>query len=88
MAIGREEIADVAFRLFAIHGYEATAVEDIAAEAGVSRSTFFRSFGSKEAVISPDHDVLLKSVEGRLGTSPSDGGLAAVTDAVKIVLFH
>lgn len=88
MATGREEIADAAFRLFATRGYEATAVEDIAAEAGVSRSTFFRSFGSKEAVIFPDHDVLLKSVEERLRTSPSDGGLAAVTDAVKIVLFH
>lgn len=88
MATGREEIADAAFRLFAIHGYEATAVEDIAAEAGVSRSTFFRSFGSKEAVIFPDHDVLLRRVGERLHTSPSDGGLAAVTDAVKIVLFH
>ncbi|MGY0390640.1 TetR/AcrR family transcriptional regulator [Nocardioides sp. WG-D5] len=88
MATGREEIADAAFRLFATRGYETTAVEDIAAEAGVSRSTFFRSFGSKEAVIFPDHDVLLKSVEERLRTSPSDGGLAAVTDAVKIVLFH
>jgi AcrR family transcriptional regulator len=88
MATGREEIADAAFRLFAIRGYEATAVDDIAAEAGVSRSTFFRSFGSKEAVIFPDHDVLLGRVEERLRTSPSDAGLAAVTDAVKIVLFH
>ena len=85
---GRDEIADAAFRLFASRGYEATAVDDIAAEAGVSRSTFFRSFGSKEAVIFPDHDKLLHGVEERLRTSHTDSALTAVTDAVKIVLFH
>lgn len=88
MAAGREEIAEAAFRLFATRGYDATAVDDIAAEAGVSRSTFFRSFGSKEAVIFPDHDQLLARIEERLGTSHAESGLAAVADAVKIVLFH
>lgn len=88
MAGARERIADAAFRLFAVQGYEATAVEDIAAAAGVSRSTFFRSFGSKEAVIFPDHDALLDRLEERLRTTHSDSALAAVTDAVKIVLFH
>lgn len=88
MAAGREEIVDAAFRLFALRGYDATAVEDIAAEAGISRSTFFRSFGSKEAVIFPDHDLLLSRVEDRLRTSHANSALAAVVDAVKIVLFH
>lgn len=88
MAAGREEIVDAAFRLFAARGYEATSVDDIASEAGVSRSTFFRSFGSKEAVIFPDHDELLRRIEERLRTSPADSALAAVTDAVKIVLFR
>ena len=88
MATPRDEISDAAFRLFGIQGYAATSVDDIASEAGVSRSTFFRSFGSKEAVIFPDHDEILGRVEERLRAAPSDAGLAAVTDAVKIVLFH
>src|SRR3954468_10941773 len=88
MAAGREEIVDAAFRLFAQRGYDGTAVDDIAAEAGISRSTFFRSFGSKEAVIFPDHDTLLGRVEDRLRTSHSNSALAGVVDAVKIVLFH
>src|SRR5688500_18666116 len=88
MAAARDEISDAAFRLFGIQGYAATSVDDIASEAGVSRSTFFRSFGSKEAVIFPDHDEILGRVEERLRFSPADAGLAAVTDAVKIVLFH
>jgi AcrR family transcriptional regulator len=88
MAAGRDEIVDAAFRLFATRGYDATSVDDIAAGAGISRSTFFRSFGSKEAVIFPDHDGLLQRVEERLRTSHANSALAAVVDAVKIVLFH
>ena len=88
MSAGRSDIVDAAFRLFAERGYDATSVDDIAAAAGVSRSTFFRSYGSKEAVIFPDHDALVARVEDRLRSSHEDSGLAAVVDAVKLVLFH
>jgi AcrR family transcriptional regulator len=88
MAVGHERIAEAAFRLFAERGYDDTSVDDIAAAAGVSRRTFFRVYGSKEAVIFPDHDALLERVEDRLRTSHADSALGAVTDAVKIVLFH
>lgn len=88
MAPAHDGIAEAAFRLFAERGYEATSVDDIATEAGVSRSTFFRAYGTKEAVIFPDHDELLTRIEARLKTSHAASGLAAVTDAVKIVLFH
>jgi AcrR family transcriptional regulator len=84
----REEIADAAFRLFSRNGYDETSVDDIAAAAGVSRSTFFRSYGSKEAVVFPDHDQLLDRIDQRLRASHTDSALAAVTDAVKLVLFH
>lgn len=88
MATDREQIAKAAFRLFASHGYDATSVDDIAAEAGVSRSTFFRAYGTKESVVFPDHDTLLKRVEDQLRTSVDTSGLTAVTDAVKVVLTH
>ncbi|MFH8469021.1 TetR family transcriptional regulator [Streptomyces sp. NPDC017991] len=47
----RTEVSDVAFRLFAEQGYENTTVEQIAAAAGLSRTTFFRYFGTKEEVV-------------------------------------
>lgn len=84
----RDDIVAAAFRLFDSAGYDATSADDIAAAAGVSRSTFFRSFGSKEAVVFPDHDELLERVGHRLGSSPATSALSAVTDAVKIVLLH
>ncbi|PJJ54348.1 AcrR family transcriptional regulator [Mumia flava] len=84
----RQAIADAAFRLFGSQGYDSTSVDDIAAAAGVSRSTFFRSYGSKEAVIFPDHETLLSRVEHRLEASSEASAIAAVSDAVRIVLFH
>jgi len=84
----RERIASAAFELFGSQGYHETSPEDIATAAGISRSTFFRHYGSKEAVVFPDHDLLLKTVEHRLQASSQRSALAAVTDAVKLVLIH
>jgi AcrR family transcriptional regulator len=47
----RLELATVALRLFREKGFEATTVEEIAAAAEYSPSTFFRHFGSKEDVV-------------------------------------
>lgn len=88
MTSSREAIADAAFRLFSTVGYDATSADDIAAAAGVSRSTFFRCYGSKEAVIFPDHESLLAAVSKRLASSSAQSAIAAVSDAVRLVLFH
>lgn len=55
------QIADMAVDLFTDHGYEATTVEEICSTAGISRTSFFRYFGSKE-------DVLMRGFDG-LGQS-------------------
>ncbi|WP_189034243.1 TetR family transcriptional regulator [Nocardia rhizosphaerihabitans] len=47
----REEVSGIAFRLFAEQGFDKTTVEQIAAEAGLSRTTFFRYFGTKEELV-------------------------------------
>lgn len=47
----RQEIARVALRLFAEHGFEGVTADQIAAAAGISRSTFFRYFATKDEVI-------------------------------------
>ncbi|WP_330183972.1 TetR/AcrR family transcriptional regulator [Nocardia sp. NBC_01503] len=45
----RRALADVALRLFTEQGFDATRVEQLVEEAEVSRSTFFRTFPTKEA---------------------------------------
>lgn len=84
----RIRLMEAAFALFDEHGYEQTTVDDIAARAGVGRATFFRHYGSKEAVVFPDHDRLLEQIRDRLATSSHSTALVAVSDAVRLVLLH
>lgn len=44
-------IRDTAMGLFAERGYDAVTVDEIAGRAGVSRTTFFNYFATKEAVV-------------------------------------
>ncbi len=47
----RQRIAETALRLFLANGYENTSLDTIAAEAGISRRTFFSYFKSKEDIL-------------------------------------
>jgi AcrR family transcriptional regulator len=59
----RDRIRSSALRLFREQGYEATTVEQISAEAGVSHMTFFRYFPAKEDVILSDgYDPLIATL--------------------------
>lgn len=84
----RARTVDAAFALFDERGYENTTVEHIAERAGISRSTFFRMFSSKEDVIFPDHESLQARIQARLAAAGSDAGLVAVTEAARMVLEH
>ena len=83
-------LREAAYALFEQQGYAATTVDQIAAEAGVGRTTFFRAFRSKEDVIFPDHDALVARVAARLDTLGSDPMAAPIgaTEAARIVLEH
>ncbi|MDQ3430082.1 MAG: TetR/AcrR family transcriptional regulator [Actinomycetota bacterium] len=47
----RTEIGAVAMRLFLEQGFDATTMEQIAHEAGISRRSLFRYFGTKEDIV-------------------------------------
>jgi AcrR family transcriptional regulator len=77
----RASIREHALRLFREQGYQATTVEQIAAAAEVSPSTFFRYFPTKEDVVLQD-DMDARMVEA-LSRQPLD--LAPIT-AVRAAL--
>jgi AcrR family transcriptional regulator len=80
-------VARTALELFAVHGFDATSVDQIAAAAGISRSTFFRQFGSKEDVVFADHAVLLAEARELLARPHRDPWLA-VCQAAELVFSH
>lgn len=63
----RQHLIDTAYRLFNENGYHATGIDWILAESGVSKSTLYKHFRSKEAlilaVLEQRHDQILALME-------------------------
>ena len=80
------EIASVGLRLFAEHGFAETTIDQIAAAAGVSRTTFFRYFGSKSDVLWTEFDAEADSLRAHLAAAPAGlPSMEAVRQAVLAV---
>jgi AcrR family transcriptional regulator len=71
----RQSLVDAAIRLFTQHGFDQVTVVDIAESADVDQSTFFRHFGSKEAVLFTDMADFTDNVGSLLDKRPSDESL-------------
>lgn len=69
-------------------GYAATPVEDLADAIGVSRSTFFRRFGSKEDMVFADHERILRRVDESLSGAVGDPLVAVENAALMIFDQH
>jgi AcrR family transcriptional regulator len=73
----KRAVMDIALRLFAEKGFDATTVDEICAEAEISPSTFFRYFPTKEAAAFPDEDERIAVVERALRARPDSEPLHA-----------
>ena len=80
------EITATAMRLFAENGFEATTVDQIAREAGISRRSFFHYFGSKEDLVLGDTVTLGESVRDALEARPADESAWPALRAAFLVL--
>jgi mycofactocin system transcriptional regulator len=74
----------IALRLFAERGFEDTTVDQIAAEAGVSRRTFFRYFDSKAEVLWGEFDREVAGLRRELAALPKR---LPVMDAVRAAVL-
>jgi mycofactocin system transcriptional regulator len=72
VATTHAEIEQAAFRLFADRGFEATTLDDIAREVGVSRRTLFRYFDSKNDIPWGQFDRTLADFRTLLDAMPED----------------
>lgn len=77
----RRALEDAALRRFATDGYDATSVQSIAADVGISARTFFRYFATKDEVLDMGRGARQAQVRDAVGSS-SGRGLELVRMAV------
>lgn len=70
----------IALRLFTEQGFHETTVDQIAAEAGVSRRTFFRYFDAKPGVLWNEFDAEITTIRATLAEMPDS---LPIMDAVR-----
>lgn len=82
-ATSAHELAEAAQRLFLARGFEQTSVDEIAAEVGISRRTFFRYFPTKADVLWVESDAELARLCEHLSAGlPHEPYRTVVTRAV------
>lgn len=74
------EVAEKAMNVFWRQGYEATSVEDLVEATGLSRSSIYQAFGSKQGLFDASLERYLQGVTQLL--APLQGGTGGLDDVV------
>ncbi len=81
------EIGAAAMRLFLAQGFEATTMEQIANDVGISRRSLFRYFGTKEDIVLGNHVEQGRIMKAALEARPaSDPPWEALRAALKVAV--
>jgi AcrR family transcriptional regulator len=84
----REQLVAVATALFDELGFDRVTVDQIADAALVSPRTFFRYFGSKEALLFADQQELIAALRAAIAAQPpTSSPLDVLRSAVKVLSF-
>lgn len=71
-AATRRALVEAALARFHAQGFDATTLDEICADAGVARRTFFRYFDSKESLVFPHRAERLQRFQELLEATPAD----------------
>jgi len=87
----KEEILDVATRLFAERGYEGTSMNDVAERVGMRKASLFYHFATKDALYEAVLDRLVASLQSALeaiyvSSGTYEARLDAITETLVTVL--
>lgn len=82
----RNEILDVAERLFITKGYDATSTNDILAEIGIARGTLYYHFKSKEDILDGMIDRILDDIVRKAKAVAYDESMPVLERLTKTVL--
>lgn len=61
----KQELLKIAYRMFIENGYENTSIDEIIAEAGIAKGTYYYYFESKEATLEAVIDMMIEEEVGR-----------------------
>jgi mycofactocin system transcriptional regulator len=87
-ATSRSELQAIAVRLFLEQGFEATTIEQVTAEAGISERTFFRYFTTKASVLWADFDTEVSAIRAALAVVPDDVPMMDAIRAAVVAANH
>ena len=84
----RRELELIALRLFTDQGFDNTTIEQIAAEAGVRKRTFFRYFSSKAGVLWSEFDHEVDVIRAALAEVPAGVPMMAAIRRAVVAANH
>ncbi|MCU1481695.1 MAG: TetR family transcriptional regulator [Subtercola sp.] len=87
-ALSSADVTATAIHLLARHGYDQTSVDELADVLDLSRSTFFRRFGTKEEIVFADHTYLLERLGDVLADSEGDAFDAVNKACLTVIKYH